>query len=978
MNKLLINFNLLVSLLFFNYLPLIAQDSRGVKVASTSQSQFKNVYGLIVGVSDYKYAKSLKYADNDADLMTKVIEHNFPESKGKIIQLVNEQATEVAIKSSLWQINKNVKDGDLVIFYFAGHGDVANVEASQKGYFLGYNASSSREYEAGGALRFDDLHDSIVKITSKGAKVYLITDACRSGTIVDAKGTSLTLNALNTGYQSTTKFISCQANELSYEYDTLAHGAFTYYLAKSLMGEADVDEINTKISVIELDTYLTKKVRNATEKQQTPTIMGSDKFAEIFNCDPNVVSYFSIPNQNNELAKRGSGDELKAKTAFMIKYEDALLNRDLYGKSTSAKFLLDNAQKAKTATLEELDEMKFKLAEALLDRYQEDMNRFLTGKPLVDKNENYQATVNDLKMAGELLGANHPMSKTIQNRAAFFEAMEILRSGDQTAMSKAESTLIVLEKAEPKSTYIHQGLAMLYVAKNNKDNAQAQLQKAENMISTWDKPRNTDAYLNILIGKLDRTLEQLKASENVSSDKSDVYFLRSNMHLANFQLMEAQKELNKIENSSPGSYKTERAIVLGKIEELRGRVKYAESTYKDILKTDETNVSILLGLANLYRNQNDTLNAKEFYNKVLKSEPTNLQAKNALTALNNGIVNSTSLNYYDRDEILAHLKTLEKSKKNEEALTVINKVLEVNNWSPENYYQKGKFLYNLNRKAESAEALKKAIEISPYHYESIRALVYILIEQKKITEADAIIKQHDKYFLSSTKWLTFQYNAYRLMNSKNDLFVLLERAIKMDSFDLEPYRALFKLHVENNGFLNGQRELNTLLTIGGDEKDSDYFLFLTDKQVKEQFFNHNYYPLNDGIELLLKENSLDLDYLYMGSMIAYMNKYYEKSNTHLRNISKFVQSLTPGALLDYYKLKGKVLLESGNFEEAEKAFQYYNSKAGKPCYLGLAMAQFELGKKDSWIINFKKDMDMTDFNEDANVRFQKMLKKAGM
>jgi tetratricopeptide (TPR) repeat protein len=136
--------------------------------------------------------------------------------------------------------------------------------------------------------------------------------------------------------------------------------------------------------------------------------------------------------------------------------------------------------------------------------------------------------------------------------------------------------------------------------------------------------------------------------------------------------------------------------------------------------------------------------------------------------------------------------------------------------------------------------------------------------------------------------------------------------------------------------------------------------------------------LTDGIEILLKENPVDADYLYMGSMIGYMNKDYEKANVHLRNIAKFMQTLSPGSQLEYYKLKGKVLLETKNFEEAEKAFQMYNMKAGKPCYLGLAMAQFELGKKDSWISNLQKDMDISDFNEDANIRFQKMLKKAGM
>lgn len=688
-----------------------------------------------------------------------------------------------------------------------------------------------------------------------------------------------------------------------------------------------------------------------------------------------LLHFLNPETLNNDLAMRGAAS---TKSAKLIQYENAIIDDNLYGNSSSARFLLDNWTKTKAVSTIEIEQMKTLLVEALIDRSQENINRFLRGKPVIGSTDDYSGTVKDLRMASELLGANHFMTKTLNNRANFFEAMEIIRKGNSLEFPKAESLLIALEKSEPNAAYIHQGLAMLYLAKNNKDAAESELKKTENKISTWDKPKNTDAYLNILAGKLDKSLIQLKASETLSSDKSDIFLLRAQMHLTNFELMEAEKMISQLTNVSPGSYQTERAVIIGKIEELRGRLKYAEEKYKKELSSNSTNSTILLKLADLYRSQNDTLKAKEYYSKVLNIEPNNLTAKNSLTALNKGTISSTNLNYYNQTEVLSHLSTLEKQQKNDEALIVLSKVLEVNNWNPYYYYQKGKFLYNLNKKAEATDALKKGIALSPYHFESIRALVYILIEQKKFTEADAIIKQHQKYFLSSAKWLTFEYNAYRLMNSKNDLFSLLERAIKLDSFDLEPYRALIKLHIDNNGFLNAQRELKELLKIGGDEKDQQAFLNLTDKQVKSEFAKKNYYPLLDGIDILLKEVPLDADYLFMGSTIAYMNKEYTISNGHLKNMAKFIQTLSPGAQLEYNKLKGKVLLETGNFEEAEKAFQLYNMKAGKPCYLGLAMAQFELGKKDSWIVNLKKDMDISEFNEDANIRFQKMIKKAGL
>lgn len=971
MKQKILFFILAVSLQFSS----LAQNTRGGEAENTSSNTFiNNVHALIIGVSDYKEVTPLKYADNDADLILKVVESNFPNAKNNIIQLTNAKANEYSILKGFQQITGKVKENDLVIFYFAGHGDVANINSSSKGYLLAYDASSSREYDLGGTVSFDRIHDSISKMVQKKAKVYMITDACRSGSVINSYGSNITLEALNTLQEGTTRFISCRKDEASFELDSLQHGAFTYFLVKSIGGSGDTDP-DQLITVDELDDYLKDNVRKVTTNRQTPQVKGPDDLAEVFKSDPAVIAYLNPEKLNNDLAMRGS---VAVKSSKLVQFENAIIDDNLYGNSSSARFLLDNWTKTKAVSSTELDQMKSQLVEALIDRSQENINRFLRGKPVVGSTDDYSGTVKDLRMASELLGTNHFMTKTLNNRANFFEAMEIIRKGNSIDLPKAESLLIALEKSDPNAAYIHQGLAMLYIAKNNKDAAESELKKTENKISTWDKPKNTDAYLNILAGKLDKTMLQLKASEELSSDKSDIFLLRAQMHLTNFELMEAEKMINKLTNSSPGSYQTERTLILGKIEELRGRLKFAEEKYKKELSSNSTNSTILLKLADLYRSQNDTLKAKEYYGKVLNVDPNNLTAKNSLTALNKGSISATTLNYYNQTEVLSHLATLEKQQKNDEALVVISKALEINNWNPDYYYQRGKFLYNLNKKSEATEALKKGLALSPYHFESIRALVYILIEQKKFSEADAIIKQHQKYFLASAKWLTFEYNAYRLMNSKNDLFSLLERAIKMDSFDLEPYRALIKLHIENNNFANAQRELKSILEIGGDENDQQAFLNLTDKQVKSEFAKKNYYPLLDGIDLLLKEIPLDADYLFMGSMIAYMNKEYTVSNSHLKSMAKFIQTLTPGAQLEYNKLKGKVLLETGNFEEAEKAFQLYNMKATKPCYLGLAMAQFELGKKDSWIANLKKDMDISEFNEDANIRFQKMIKKAGL
>jgi tetratricopeptide (TPR) repeat protein len=950
-------------------------SERGAGVSSSSSESPQNVYGLIVGVSEYKYVTPLSYATNDANLIANVIRSNFSESKVHLELLTNKLATELAIKSGLHKINQQVKSGDLVVFYFAGHGDVAYTEGSQRGYFLAHNASDSRDYEAGGAVRFDAVHDSIQAITNKGAKVYLITDACRAGKIIDSKGTSTTLAAFNTGYENTIKFISCQSSEVSYEIDELAHGVFTYFLAKGISGESDSGNKDEKISVREMDNYLTDSIEaylSQLNKTQTPTVFGANKNGIIFSIDPAVSAYFSQQKNSQDLAQRAA----TSSDPTMAKFEQAIINKDLYGKSTSAQFILETAIRSKSVSANQIEEMKIQLADALMDRAQNNMNKFLSGKPLIDKNADFGISSKDLKIAAEILGKDHFMFSTLINRSSFFEALESMKSSDKNELSKAENILINLQVSEPKATYVQQGLAHLYIIKNDKMNAEKLLSETQRRIETWTKPYNTSAHLNILAGQLDKALDQLVKSEKLSSDVSDVFLLRSQMQMANFQLMEVQQELNKLEQSAPAAYSIEKAVLKGKMEELRGRLLYAENIYKEELKSDEINTTLLIKLADLYRSQNDTIRALEFYNKVVKLDPLNYAANSSIKLLTSKTPDSFT-DFYNSDAVVNLLNSYDKAGKFEDGLNLINQVLTINNWSPEYYFQQGKFLYNLGRKTESTEALKKGIELSPYSYESIRALTLILIEQKKFTEADALIKKHDKYFSRSAKWLTFQYKAYRHMNSPNDLFVLLEKAIKMDSFDLEPHRELVALHVEYNGFVNAQNELNILLKIGGVERDRIQFLNRVDQQVRTVFKTKRYLGLSDGVDILLKESPFDLDYLFMGSMIAYMNKDYSKANIHLKEIQKFLQTLTPGAQLNYYLLKGKVYLETGHYQEAEAAFKMYNTKSSKPQYLGLSMAQFELNKKTEWPTNFNKDRDLSDFNDDALLRYEKMIKKAG-
>lgn len=967
---------LIISATIFAERYSFSQEERGAVRVNKEKSElaYNNVYGLVIGVSDYKHVTKLKYAHKDAFLITKVLEQTLPDSNHEIITLTEKSANELSILNGLAEISGKAKEGDLVVFYFAGHGDVAYVEGSKRGYYLTSAASSSREYESGGAIRFDAVHDSIIKITNKGAKVYLITDACRSGTIIDANGTSLTLNALNTGFEKTTKFISCQANELSYEYDELGHGVFTYYLVQQL-NKNNSDGLSNEITVRTLNNMLIDAVEQATEFKQSPTVMGYNRNAPIFEYFEHPENLFNIGKANDLMAEERAVNSNTSKGDLISRFENALLDGNLEGNTNAASQILKNAKVRKSVTEDELKRMQNMLAGELMERANLNMNSFLEGNVKTNQTIDFEQSEKDLKRAAELLGSEHFMYTKLTNRAQFFQAMKLLMNRNPNDFDKTEKLLLKLENNEPKATYVHQGLAMLYIAKNDKKNAEKQLATSRQRINSWTKPVNTAANLNLMAGELDQALENLNLSESLSDDLTEVYLLRSELQFANRQLMDAQQTIEKLSKSSYLNNSQEKAIVMGKIEELRGRVNEAQSIYREELKNNKTSPELLMKLGDLALKEGDTTTALGYFSKILNVDPNNISAKNAIAIINGNTIDQ-EINYYDIQEVVSLLDELYASKGIDKGLEVLEKALQINNWTPEYHYQKGKFLYEKGDKSGAEQELRKAMELSPYNFESIKALAIILIEQKKHQQADDLIRNYEKYFDRSSKWLSFKYKCYYQMNARRDLFPILEKAIAYDSLDLEPRREFVLLHIEENQFKYALIEHKKLMRIGGTDFDEARLLFYIKQEVTNEYQKKNYIPLSYGIEYLITENPVNENYIFMGAMIAYMNKDYKKAEKYTVALQRDLQLYSKGFQLEIMRMRAKIYLETKHYKEAESAFLAYNKSTVQKDYLGLAMAQFELGKKKDWQENWKRHSPPDDYSEDAFNRYQKMKKKA--
>lgn len=172
-------------------------------------------YAVVIGISDYQVPAilDLRFAHKDAEAFA-----NYMRSPAggtldgdHLKVLLNEQATAVRIAEALDALVEQVKEGDQVIIYFNGHGDVERKTVSQPGFLLVWDAPS-RVYIGGGTYSLAFLQEIVTTLSTQNmAKVTLISDACHAGKLSGNQigGAQLTSANLARQYANEVKILSC-------------------------------------------------------------------------------------------------------------------------------------------------------------------------------------------------------------------------------------------------------------------------------------------------------------------------------------------------------------------------------------------------------------------------------------------------------------------------------------------------------------------------------------------------------------------------------------------------------------------------------------------------------------------------------------------------------------------------------------------------------------------------------------------------
>lgn len=242
-----------------------------------------DLHGLAVGINDYSTHRKavngvrafgdLGKARADAeDLQQELLTYRgkgkcFP--SGNVALFVDAKADRETLLAAFADLRSSrVKPDDLLVVFFAGHGDLLNANgkgqlvlapgrglASDNGLFVFCCPNYAPAKAAATALSGEELFDLLAGVNCR--KLVLL-DTCHAGGAVEA---NLLRRFIPNG-QGPFVIAACDQSEQSFEDNTLGHGVFTYAVLEALGPKFRAADVNSdgKLSPKELFDYVSERV----------------------------------------------------------------------------------------------------------------------------------------------------------------------------------------------------------------------------------------------------------------------------------------------------------------------------------------------------------------------------------------------------------------------------------------------------------------------------------------------------------------------------------------------------------------------------------------------------------------------------------------------------------------------------------------------------------------------------------------------
>jgi len=492
-----------------------AQDSKGViEDDNTLTHPIGKTRALVIGISKYQYINPLTYADKDAEEFSRFLASNrfwnIPTDDIKL--LTNENAKCGDIIAELSRIIQISKPGDRVIFYFSGHGDIETITQFNNGYLLTYDTYKNNYITGAVAVNF--LKEVFLTLLNKDVKVFMFTDACRSGNLAGGlKGTEFATAAISSMWKNEIKILSSQPGQLSYEDKKWGNGrgVFSYYLTQGLSGAAD-DNKDSLITLSELETYVGKNVAAATGNMQQPVFEGPNKFSTVVSKIFANTSSKGKPGGSAYTKKIRHYSDIDSCTKYYKLFNEAITNNILINDPASATSYYKKLRSCSNDA-DMVLRANSKLISSLIDNTQQIVNNSLVGKKMVDeKKYEYGIQLMDQVLQNNDLKIPDTHFKNLR-RYMFVSNQVIWNTSDnKDALSLYQTIIDSALRDEPGAAYLLNVKGTIYIRMNQSLKAISNLEKALQNSPTWLMPKY---FLGITYSKEKNYEKALKYFEEV-------------------------------------------------------------------------------------------------------------------------------------------------------------------------------------------------------------------------------------------------------------------------------------------------------------------------------------------------------------------------------------------------------------------------------------------------------------------------------
>jgi uncharacterized caspase-like protein len=232
------------------------------------------LFVLAIGISQYQRPDlRLNFAARDAEQFVAAMQAQ----KGKLYAdvipklLRDGDATSAGVKAGLeWFANQSAAD-DVGVLFLAGHG----VETPDQAYFYAPTDFDPAQQRAIG-VDYKAIRAALDKFGTSGNRVLFFVDTCYPGgalgsNLLASNGASFAA-LLSRPDAGVVVLSGAKGNQLSYESPEWQDGAFTKALLEGIV-DAKADPAQSgEITVLDLGSYIHKRVLVLTEHRQEPTL----------------------------------------------------------------------------------------------------------------------------------------------------------------------------------------------------------------------------------------------------------------------------------------------------------------------------------------------------------------------------------------------------------------------------------------------------------------------------------------------------------------------------------------------------------------------------------------------------------------------------------------------------------------------------------------------------------------------------------